>query len=152
MADDKGQFEAPILENVTVVVAFALAAKSYVEEAGLQVPNRDLGFRCSAETCRRPVVPIPSRPGQPAHFEHIERNAGCPFGDRLMTESRMSTVVKSWLTLEAAAAIGRGLGRSFGDGYSSSVPVPRPRRPTVDNSRAAVPEPCDPENLDRSAV
>jgi hypothetical protein len=132
--------------NVTVRVAFALAAKSYVEEAGFQVPNGDLGFRCSAEMCRRPAVPIPFRPGQPAHFEHIERGAICPFGDRLVTESRMSTVAESWLTVDAAAAIGRSLGRSFGDGNSSTVPVPRPRRPPVDNSRAAVPEPYDPEN------
>ena len=135
-------------EDVSAGIAFALAARSYVEEAGLQVPDGDLGFRCSAETCRAPVVPVPFRPGQPAHFEHIERTAGCPFGDRLMTESRISPVAaKSWLTIEAAAAIGRSLGRSFGDGYSSAVPVPRPRRPTADNSRAAVPEPDDPENL-----
>ena len=146
MADDKGRFEAPTLKDVTVSMAFALAAKSYAEEARLQVPNGDLGFRCSAETCRRPVVPIPFRHGQPAHLEHIERKARCPFGYRLMTESRISTVAESWLTIEAAAAIGRTLGRNFGDGYSS-VPVPRPRRPTVDHSRVAVPEPDDPENL-----
>jgi len=129
-------------EDVSAGIRFALAARSYVEETGLQVPDGDLGFRCSAEMCRAPVVPIPFRPGQPAHFEHIERSADCPFGDRLMTESRISPVAaKSWLTIEAATAIGRILGRSFGDDYSSSVPVPRPRNPTMDNSRAAVPEP-----------
>lgn len=128
-------------ETVAITIAFSLAAKQYVQEAGLQVPNGDLGFRCSAEMCRRPVVPIPFRPGQPAHFEHIERNADCPFGDRLMTESRISAVAESWFTLEAAAAIGRILGRNLGDGNFSSVRVPRPRRPPVDHSRAAVPEP-----------
>jgi len=142
MDDDKGRFEALTLdETVPIGITFALAVTSYVEEAGLQVPNGDLGFRCPAEMCRRAVLPIPIRPGQPAHFEHIERNADCPFGDRLMTESRISTVAESWFTLEAAAAIGGILGRSFGDGYSSSVPVPRPRKPTVGNSRAAVAEP-----------
>ena len=149
MADDQGRFEAPKPENVAAGIAFALAAKSYMEEARLQVPNGDLGFRCSSEMCRRPVVPIPFRPGQPAHFEHIEPNAGCPFADRrMMTECRLSAVAaESWLTLEAAAAIGGILGRSFGDGSSASVPVRRPRRPTVDNSRAAVPEPHHPEDL-----
>jgi hypothetical protein len=113
MADRKGQFEAPKLENVVVKIAFALAAKSYVEEAGLQVPNGDLGLRCPAEMCRKPVVPVPFRSGQPAHFEHLQRNAGCPLGDRLMIESRISSVAESWCTLEAAAAIGRNMGRNF---------------------------------------
>lgn len=146
MADHKGQFEAPNLENITVSMAFALAAKWYVEEAGLQVPNGDLGFRCSVEMCRRPVVPVPSHSGQPAHFEHLEQNPDCPLVDRLMTESRISTVAESWCTVEAAAAIGRNLGRNLGNGNSASVPVPRPRKPTLDNSRAAVAEPYDEES------
>jgi hypothetical protein len=146
MADHNGQFEAPKLENVTVRIVFALAAKLYVEEAGLQVPNGDLGFRCSAEMCRRPVVPVPAHSGQPAHFEHLERTTDCPLEERLITESRISTVAESWLTLEAAAAIGRNIGRSFGDGNASSVPVPRPRKPTTNNSRVAVPEPDDEES------
>jgi hypothetical protein len=49
MADDQKRFDAPILEDVSAGIAFALAARSYVEEAGLQVPDGDLGFRCSAE-------------------------------------------------------------------------------------------------------
>jgi hypothetical protein len=143
MADADGQFEKPRLEDIVVQIAFAVAAQWYVKQAGLLVPSGDLGFRCPAELCRKPLVPVPSRPDRPAHFEHLEQNPACPFQDVLIRESRISGLPECLCTVEAAAAIGGHIGRNLGNDNSSFVREPRPRKPTLDISRASVEEPRD---------
>ena len=61
-------------------VHLANALNQLIYATKIKVDKRRIGFRCPE--CGKSVRPQRKSKTHPAHFEHLARNAGCPFSHK----------------------------------------------------------------------
>ena len=69
----------PRAQECVISIELANVLRALASAMGLDVPGGELGFRC--RHCGEPVRPHKASATQAAHFEHLERNPGCPLSD-----------------------------------------------------------------------